>query len=65
MRHVVVRVLLVGALLAFFGAAFWVGGDVSAAENGSQLSRRDMLLGVLTLGVLSLAAYGFDLRDWL
>lgn len=41
----------------------WVVG-FSGPAPGEAVPRRELLLAMLTLGVLGLAAYGFDLRDW-
>lgn len=63
------RALVVAAVLTVLaGALHWTGALAAAttpAAASEGLSRRDMLLGVLTLGVLCLAAFGFDLRDWI
>jgi hypothetical protein len=61
-------VIVVGATAIAF-AMLWVvsGSGVAAARTGgtsSGLSNREAFVGLLTLGVLSLALFGFDLRDW-
>ena len=68
MRKVRIAILAVGGLV-IAGLAVWLstaGGGLPAATTAprSGLSHKEALLGLLTLGVLALAAYGFDLRDW-
>ena len=62
-RTLLVRTSLATVLVGLAALAWWAGmfGGPPAAGG---LSRRDALLGLLTLGVFSLAIYGFDLRDW-
>lgn len=60
--------IAVGAVVLV--AALWAGPSVMAAalpntSTAGALSRRELLLGMLCLGVLSMAAFGFDLRDWI
>jgi hypothetical protein len=69
-----VAVIVAGGVALAAALAFAVGsaggfaapeGDKvegSAAEGG--LSHREALVGLLTLGVIALALFGFDLRDW-
>jgi len=62
-RRSVVRLLVVvGAVaaVALLAAGYFLLPD----SNAERLSRRDMMMGVLTLGVLCMAAFGFDMRDW-
>lgn len=68
MRKARVAILLVGGL-AIVALSAWMlvaHGGLPAATTATRtgLSKREALLGMLTLGVLALAAYGFDLRDW-
>lgn len=51
-------------------AALWHGPSIMAAAlpntpTTGALSRRELLVGLLALGVLAMAALGFDLRDWI
>jgi hypothetical protein len=67
MRKGRVLLLVLGsAAIVALGAWMFVGqgGLPAAATERTGLSHREALLGLLTLGVLGLAAYGFDLRDW-
>lgn len=61
--HVALRVVLVAGLLAVTAAA-WFLGFFTTSAGAEGLSRKEMLLGILTLGVFAFAIYGFDLRDW-
>ncbi|HUR67691.1 MAG TPA: hypothetical protein VM370_00465 [Candidatus Thermoplasmatota archaeon] len=61
------RVLRIGlivllAVVMVAGLAWAVG--FSGPAPGAGLSRRDAFVGLLTLAMLSLAMFGFDLRDW-
>ena len=62
-RPVRLALVVVGAIagVAVLAAGFFLLPDT----NAERLSRRDMTLGLLTLGVLAMAAFGFDLRDWI
>lgn len=54
-----VTLVLVAAVVAVAGLAW------SARPAPERvLAREELLVGALTLGVLALAASGFDLRDW-
>lgn len=55
-------VVLAGAILAGMGGAVAMPAAATATSTG--LSHREALAGLLTLGVLALALFGFDLRDW-
>lgn len=61
-RGVLVLLVVLGAVVAV--ALLAAGYFFLPDTNAERLSRRDMMMGVLTLGVLSLAAFGFDMRDW-
>lgn len=66
-------VIVVGgiALASVLALAAWATGGLAApvdetpaaAVHGG-LSHREALVGLLTLGILALALFGFDLRDW-
>ncbi|HET6403538.1 MAG TPA: hypothetical protein VFH78_02730 [Candidatus Thermoplasmatota archaeon] len=58
------RLLLIAGAAVVAVAVLAAGYFLLPDTNAERLSRRDMMLGVLTLGVLSMAAFGFDLRDW-
>lgn len=65
------RVWLLRGLLALTlcaaAAAFllWPGALAGATSGAGTFGRKELLLSIVTLGVLGLAAYGFDLREWL
>lgn len=62
-----VAIILAGAV-ALAAAGFWLmGGDVSAATQGKSggIQHREALVALLTLGIIAIALYGFDLRDWI
>lgn len=62
----VVRGLLVAGLVAVFAAfLLWPGGMVAASTEGSPTGRRELFVSFITLAVVGLALYGFDLREWL
>lgn len=65
-----VRFLLIGLGAAIVVAVLWAGPSAMAAalpatSTAGALSRRELLIGLLALGVLAMAAFGFDLRDWI
>lgn len=61
-------IILAGAV-AIAAAGFWLlGGDVSAAATqgaSGGIEHREALVALLTLGIIAIALYGFDLRDWI
>lgn len=62
-KTLLVRTSATLAIVALAALAWWAGVFAGGSE-GTGLSRRDALLGLLTLGIFSMAIYGFDLRDW-
>lgn len=61
-RFLRIGILLLAALVMVAGLAWAVGFSGPTPE--SALPRRDLFVAMLTLGVLCLALFGFDLRDW-
>lgn len=57
------RIVLVvlGAIALVAGLAWAAGMEPPSAEKA--IPRRDLFVAMLTLGVMALAVYGFDLRD--
>ena len=62
-RKVLRFALVFLAAIVMVAGLAWATG-FSGPTPGKALSREEMLVGVLTLGVLAFAAFGFDLRDW-
>ena len=50
------------AIVMVAGLAWAVGFEGPAA--GQAIPRRDLFVAMLTLGVMAIAMFGFDLRDW-
>lgn len=57
-----VALIAVVALVVVALVAWAAGFSMPAAS--SALSRRELFLGMLTLGLLSVALFGIDLREW-
>jgi len=69
MRRGARTVLIVLGAVAIAAAGFWLlDGDMSAAaKTGTSggIEHREALVALLTLGIIAIALYGFDLRDWI
>lgn len=55
---IVAGVVLLG--IALYALSPWILPDAGSAER---LSRREVMVGFLTLGLLAVVALGFDVRD--
>lgn len=65
-RAWLLRGVLAAALVGvFLLALLWPGGINAATAGPGTEDRRMLFVSMITLGVLGLALYGFDLREWL